>query len=42
MERALGSRYRLGRRLGSGAMGEVFLGADADGREYASSSCDPT
>jgi serine/threonine protein kinase len=35
MERALGSRYRLGSRLGAGAMGEVFLGADSDGREFA-------
>jgi serine/threonine protein kinase len=35
MERALGSRYRLGDPLGQGAMGEVFLGVDTAGREYA-------
>ena len=35
MERALGSRYQLGRELGQGAMGQVFLGTDPDGREYA-------
>jgi serine/threonine protein kinase len=35
MERALGSRYQLGQRLGSGAMGEVFRGVDTDGREFA-------
>lgn len=35
MDRALGSRYLLERRLGSGAMGEVFAGADPEGRRYA-------
>ena len=35
MERALGSRYMLGESLGSGAMGQVFSGADPDGREFA-------
>ena len=35
MERALGSRYRLGESLGSGAMGQVFVGVDTDGREFA-------
>lgn len=35
MTRALGSRYQLGESLGSGAMGQVFVGADNEGREYA-------
>ncbi len=35
MERALGSRYRLGETLGSGAMGQVFVGSDPEGREFA-------
>jgi serine/threonine protein kinase len=35
MERALGSRYRLGSLLGSGAMGQVFAGTDAEGGEFA-------
>jgi hypothetical protein len=35
MERALGSRYRLGEPLGSGAMGQVFTGTDPDGQEFA-------
>ena len=35
MERPLGSRYRLGEPLGSGAMGQVFAGTDPDGQEFA-------
>jgi serine/threonine protein kinase len=36
MARALGSRYRLDEPpLGSGAMGQVFAGADNDGRRFA-------
>jgi serine/threonine-protein kinase len=35
MERALGSRYTLGEPLGSGAMGQVFSGTDADGGDHA-------
>ena len=35
MERALGSRYQLGEQLGAGAMGQVFLGTDPEGRRYA-------
>ncbi|HEX6358710.1 protein kinase domain-containing protein [Actinophytocola sp.] len=35
MERALGSRYRLGEPLGSGAMGQVFAGTDPEGQEFA-------
>jgi serine/threonine protein kinase len=35
MERALGSRYTLGEPLGSGAMGQVFAGTDADGGSHA-------
>src|ERR1043165_6051325 len=35
MERALGSRYRLGEPLGSGAMGHVHSGVDADGGSHA-------
>ncbi|WP_225943805.1 protein kinase domain-containing protein [Actinophytocola algeriensis] len=35
MERALGSRYRLGESLGSGAMGQVYAGADPEGQEFA-------
>ena len=32
---ALGSRYRLGEPLGSGAMGQVFAGTDPEGNEFA-------
>jgi serine/threonine protein kinase len=35
MERALGSRYTLGEPLGSGAMGQVFAGTDAEGGSHA-------
>ena len=35
MEKALGSRYRLGDQLGTGAMGRVFAGSDEQGRAYA-------
>jgi len=35
MEKPLGSRYRLGRQLGVGAMGRVFAGSDEHGTEYA-------
>ncbi|WP_394361966.1 protein kinase [Amycolatopsis sp. SB7-3] len=35
MERALGSRYRLGDLLGRGAMGQVFAGTDQGGHEFA-------
>ncbi|HEX5401927.1 MAG TPA: protein kinase [Pseudonocardiaceae bacterium] len=35
MERALGSRYRLGDPLGSGAMGQVFAGVDTAGGQFA-------
>src|SRR2546430_827565 len=35
MTRALGSKYRLGESLGSGAMGEVFVGTDTEGHEFA-------
>ncbi|RSN61439.1 hypothetical protein DMH01_19725 [Amycolatopsis sp. WAC 04182] len=35
MDRALGSRYRVGDLLGSGAMGQVFAGTDQDGQEFA-------
>jgi len=35
MEKALGSRYRLGDQLGTGAMGRVFAGTDEQGKAYA-------
>ena len=35
MTRALGSRYHIGESLGSGAMGQVYVGFDSDGREFA-------
>jgi serine/threonine protein kinase len=35
MEKALGSRYRLGNQLGTGAMGRVFAGSDEQGKAYA-------
>ncbi|WIY05134.1 protein kinase [Amycolatopsis mongoliensis] len=35
MEKALGSRYRLGDQLGMGAMGRVFAGSDEQGKAYA-------
>lgn len=35
MEKALGSRYRLGDQLGAGAMGRVFAGSDEQGKAYA-------
>ena len=35
MTRALGSRYQLGNSLGSGAMGQVFVGMDTEGQEFA-------
>ncbi|HEY3466187.1 MAG TPA: protein kinase [Amycolatopsis sp.] len=35
MEKPLGSRYRLGDLLGTGAMGRVFAGSDEEGRTYA-------
>lgn len=35
MERALGSRYRLGKLLGSGTTGQVFEGVDTDAHEFA-------
>jgi serine/threonine protein kinase len=35
MEKALGSRYRLGDQLGTGAMGRVFAGSDEQGKAYA-------
>lgn len=35
MEKPLGSRYRLGDQLGTGAMGRVFAGSDEQGKNYA-------
>ncbi|GAA2975095.1 serine/threonine-protein kinase [Actinokineospora diospyrosa] len=35
MVRALGSQYTLGELLGSGAMGQVYRGADHEGNQYA-------
>jgi serine/threonine-protein kinase len=35
MEKPLGSRYRLGDQLGTGAMGRVFAGSDEQGKTYA-------
>lgn len=35
MRRRLGSRYTLGELLGSGAMGQVYEGADESGAQYA-------
>ncbi|MGW4520530.1 protein kinase domain-containing protein [Amycolatopsis sp. NPDC004378] len=35
MEKPLGSRYRLGDPLGTGAMGRVFAGSDEQGHAYA-------
>ncbi len=35
MEKPLGSRYRLGDQLGTGAMGRVFAGSDEQGKSYA-------
>ncbi|EMP32466.1 Casein kinase I isoform delta-B [Chelonia mydas] len=35
MELRVGNRYRLGRKIGSGSFGDIYLGCDCYGRYHA-------